>query len=791
MSFNKLTTFNLNGDDIEVLSSDLVKTASFKIPDGFSYDPDYLYLKVKAVSAGEYWGSNKNDDYFPEVELVENYKSFLVAHTFKNHENKKIENAIGDVLSAEWSDRMKCVYLIIRIDNRIAPSVVRGFEKGFMTDVSMGCRVDHVICSYCGQKAKTRFDYCDHLKTMKGKVMDNGKKVYEINIKPKFHDISAVLNGAERTAKVEGIYVNNAKVALSLPDKSMEKVASFKSELSRESLVSEVFRNSDDLNMEVIASSLKQDKKVSAKDVENSTKQIEEKIKSNACSEICEKNHKVFEEISDSIKYNFTKYWDRNTCINYGKILKNIAQKSSVRPEQVFSTFLKILDASGIELSPLEVHDIFFELFDFDSHDLRKIKSIPKVDDLNFTAKSVEDIGIDNLQAAIDVVRGARAICENDGFSSLGRLGVPKLKAVIIKKGYGDPGINDSIISEIMDKIVSHNIPMRSYHRPHLITRLEKISNGDIQPVDNSSHFVPIRVSRLSKCASESVKVSCDMTSVLYSAYQNDRVNNFNTNKIEEYMDKIAFMLDDNFGRSLEKTAGKKLIGRGKVLKASMTGFPVTIGYSGIQRARINNGEEVSSLNRFIAENPITSALLLSTSVKGGAGFINKNHKRIRHMAEDAGHFVKSNADKLKSVVSKNASESIFNNKYIDDRMNQAGYKDSDLQILKYATTLNKIGDEATADSLLHSQNLSISDIDKYLKVASDYYKIEFEKIASNVLKSIGASIGSDIVIDNVKKGSTLAMLPGYIADGVIFTAIGKGLKKATAKKPKEGNLNV
>ena len=90
---------------------------------------------------------------------------------------------------------MKCVYLVIRIDRRVAPTIVRGYEKGFMTDVSMGCRVDHVICSYCGQKAKTRFDYCDHLKTMKGKIMDNGKKVCEINIGPKFHDISAVLNG--------------------------------------------------------------------------------------------------------------------------------------------------------------------------------------------------------------------------------------------------------------------------------------------------------------------------------------------------------------------------------------------------------------------------------------------------------------------------------------------------------------------------------------------------------------------------------------------------------------------
>ncbi len=74
-----------------------------------------------------------------------------------------------------------------------------------MTDVSMGCRIDYSVCSICGNKAKTAAQYCAHINHQRGKVFDDGKKVYEINIGPKFHDISAVLNGADKVAKA---YIN-------------------------------------------------------------------------------------------------------------------------------------------------------------------------------------------------------------------------------------------------------------------------------------------------------------------------------------------------------------------------------------------------------------------------------------------------------------------------------------------------------------------------------------------------------------------------------------------------------
>ena len=214
----KRISFKLDPGDIFIYDNALLKTASVNLPDNIPYDPNFLYVEVRAVSAGEYYGNNKNIDYFPEVELNPPKKNagygketFMTAHVFKNHDNKDVANAIGDVLKVKWDDEMKGVNLLLRIDKKTSPSVARGFEAGYITDVSMGCRVHHVVCSICGHNARTKADYCNHLKTEKGKIYPDGKKVQEINIQPKFHDISVVLNGAEKIAKVMKIYRDDSQ----------------------------------------------------------------------------------------------------------------------------------------------------------------------------------------------------------------------------------------------------------------------------------------------------------------------------------------------------------------------------------------------------------------------------------------------------------------------------------------------------------------------------------------------------------------------------------------------------
>ena len=231
----KRISFKLDPGDIFIYDNTLLKTASVNLPDNIPYDPNFLYVEVRAVSAGEYYGNNKNIDYFPEGELNPPKKNagygketFITAHVFKNHDNKDVANAIGDVLKVTWDDEMKGVNLLLRIDKLVSPSVVRGFEAGYITDVSMGCRVHHVVCSICGHNARTKVDYCNHLKTEKGKIYPDGKKVQEINIQPKFHDISVVLNGAEKIAKVMRIYKDDStkrEKTASLTSEDMTRIA--------------------------------------------------------------------------------------------------------------------------------------------------------------------------------------------------------------------------------------------------------------------------------------------------------------------------------------------------------------------------------------------------------------------------------------------------------------------------------------------------------------------------------------------------------------------------------------
>lgn len=202
--YYKETTFSIIDSDVMNIPS-LVKHASASVmPE--KYDPDFFYVRVRSISAGEYFGSNRNADYFQEVELIKGHPTFLDAHVFKNHENKDVANAIGSIISSTWNNDMKCVELIIKIDRQLAPTIVRGFEKGYTTDVSMGCRVDYTVCSICGNKAKTRAEFCEHVKTMRNKINPDGSKVFEYNYGPRFHDLSIVLNGADRTAKVLQIY---------------------------------------------------------------------------------------------------------------------------------------------------------------------------------------------------------------------------------------------------------------------------------------------------------------------------------------------------------------------------------------------------------------------------------------------------------------------------------------------------------------------------------------------------------------------------------------------------------
>jgi hypothetical protein len=62
------------------------------------------------------------------------------------------------------------------------------------------CGVPYDVCSYCGNQARTRGDYCDHLKWNKLAITKEGHQIFAINDQPHFHDISRVAVPADRIA---------------------------------------------------------------------------------------------------------------------------------------------------------------------------------------------------------------------------------------------------------------------------------------------------------------------------------------------------------------------------------------------------------------------------------------------------------------------------------------------------------------------------------------------------------------------------------------------------------------
>jgi hypothetical protein len=183
-----------------------------------SPEPDKTYLHILALGAGEFYGSNLNNDYFPWDGLshdhtkiphkyVHGYKTFLNAHAFAHHQNNDPTKAYGDVLVSVLNEKMKRVELIAVVDHakcralggdKILEKLIEGKDMA----TSMGCRIPYDTCMICGNNAPTRKEYCECMLKRAGQILPDGRKVCVTNPFPRFFDISFVYIGADRTSHV-------------------------------------------------------------------------------------------------------------------------------------------------------------------------------------------------------------------------------------------------------------------------------------------------------------------------------------------------------------------------------------------------------------------------------------------------------------------------------------------------------------------------------------------------------------------------------------------------------------
>lgn len=211
-------------DDLSKMAEEEIKEEekkeepSIKIVED-EFDPEFLYVRVRACSANV---PNNNGDLFTVEELKRTYKTFIGQRVFKNHKSDDVSNSRGQIMDAIWIENEKdpehpWVECLLKVDRKKDPNLVRGIEKGYISDVSMGCRVQYSVCSCCGNKAYTEDDYCECVKSYKGRDIcpaHKGKKqnmsVHEENYGVEFFELSFVTDGADKEAVVKEIVASDA-----------------------------------------------------------------------------------------------------------------------------------------------------------------------------------------------------------------------------------------------------------------------------------------------------------------------------------------------------------------------------------------------------------------------------------------------------------------------------------------------------------------------------------------------------------------------------------------------------
>lgn len=164
---------------------------------------------------------NRNGDAFTKEANRKYHKTFEKhAKFFRNHKNKDKDPSFGIVKCAVYNDKMQRVELLVGL-NGTKEAAER--NKGFLADkemeklargedigVSMACKVPQDRCSWCGNLAKTRAEYCKAAACEAGGCSDNLTKLVKVagdihqlgvyNDEPTFFDISNVFRPADPTA---------------------------------------------------------------------------------------------------------------------------------------------------------------------------------------------------------------------------------------------------------------------------------------------------------------------------------------------------------------------------------------------------------------------------------------------------------------------------------------------------------------------------------------------------------------------------------------------------------------
>jgi hypothetical protein len=167
--------------------------------------PNRSYLHINMLGSSEIYGATRNGDFFSTETLIKYHKSFQTtpAKFFRSHRNKKDSPSFGVCIFSTFNPVMKRIELIVEADEETSMELDALMSKGIYPKTSMACRLPFDRCSICGNKARTRQEYCKHLMFEMNKVYPDGRKVVAINEDNiTWFDCSMVVRPADPTSSV-------------------------------------------------------------------------------------------------------------------------------------------------------------------------------------------------------------------------------------------------------------------------------------------------------------------------------------------------------------------------------------------------------------------------------------------------------------------------------------------------------------------------------------------------------------------------------------------------------------
>lgn len=227
-SIIKVSSDGLVGSDRQ----EFLKVASASLldqVDSIQVNPGEELVHLIALGSTESYGPNRNGDGFSK-KACQDYHHYFVkdAKVYRNHKNTDPKKSYGVVKASSYNDDMNRVELIVALntnekaakanDGLIADKEMEKLASNKPMAVSMATRVPFDICSYCGNKAHTRDEYCTDikegghckaggLKHNLGKIASVDGKMHHLyadNTQPYFFDISHVFVPADRIAYASG-----------------------------------------------------------------------------------------------------------------------------------------------------------------------------------------------------------------------------------------------------------------------------------------------------------------------------------------------------------------------------------------------------------------------------------------------------------------------------------------------------------------------------------------------------------------------------------------------------------